>query len=91
MAAFSPAHGSANTWPGGRRHAMHQDAHERWNASHYPGTRQVCSKCGEATGRCEEDAMWSDDGEPFCETCYSPNESYEIVGNIFENPELLQA
>ena len=33
-----------NTWPGGVRKALHQDEHERWNASHYPGTRQSLPK-----------------------------------------------
>lgn len=47
-----------NTWPGGYRHAMSQDAHERWNAAHYPGARQLCVRCDEPTGRCEEDAMY---------------------------------
>lgn len=58
-----------NTWPCGHRHAMHQNEHESWNASHFPGTRQLCSLCGEPTGRCEEDAIWNADGDPFCENC----------------------
>ena len=33
-----------NTWLGGVRKALHQDEHERWNASHYPGTRQSLPK-----------------------------------------------
>ena len=61
-----------NTWPGGYRHAMSQSEHERWNSLNYPGTLQICSACGEATGRCEEDAIWSDDGEPLCVQCYVP-------------------
>ena len=66
--------GSVNSWPGGRRHAMPQCEHERWNASHYPGTRQLCSNCGDEAGRCEEDSMLSQEGEPLCEACcYSPN------------------
>ena len=60
-----------NTWPNGVRRALDQSEHERWNASNYPGTRQLCSECDEPTGRCEEDSMWSDDGEPLCETCYA--------------------
>ena len=59
----------SNSWPGGCQHAMHQPDHERWNASHYPGTRQLCSVCEEPTGRCEEDSMRSRDGEPLCEQC----------------------
>ena len=82
--------GSANTWPGGKRHAMHQDDHERWNSAHYPGTRQLCAKCGEATGRCEEDAMWSADGEPLCETCRvqePPEPPKAVQGTMFEGGE----
>lgn len=58
-----------NEWPGGYRHAMHQSDHERWNATQYPGTRQLCSVCNEPTGRCEEDAIWSKEGKPLCEGC----------------------
>ena len=65
---------SENTWPGGRRHAMTQAEHERWNATHYPGTRQVCASCGEHTERCEEDALWNPDGEPVCSKCYDSRE-----------------
>ncbi len=61
----------SNEWPGGKRHAMTQDEHERWNSSHWPGTRQLCSKCGDSTGRCEEDSLSRSDGEPLCETCWS--------------------
>ncbi len=60
-----------NTWPGGYRHAMHQDEHERWNASNYPGTRQICASCGEPTGRCEEDGHFNADGEALCEECFA--------------------
>ena len=60
---------SRNTWPGGVRHAMHQHEHETWNAGNYPGTLQLCSVCEEPTGRCEDDTLFSDDGEPLCETC----------------------
>jgi hypothetical protein len=58
-----------NTWPGGKRRAMHQSEHKRWNAHHYPGTRQLCDLCGDPTGRCEDDGIWSVDGEPLCEDC----------------------
>jgi hypothetical protein len=61
-----------NTWPGGYRHAMSQSEHERWNSSNYPGTLQICSVCGEATERCEEDTIWSDDDQPLCVRCYVP-------------------
>lgn len=48
---------------------MHQDEHERWNAAHYPGTRQLCSKCDEPTGRCEEDSIYRNGEGPLCEEC----------------------
>ncbi len=61
-----------NTWPGGRRRAISQGEHERWNSGNYPGTRQICALCGEETGRCEEDQLYIDAGEagPLCEGCY---------------------
>ena len=60
-----------NTWPGGIRRAMTQAEHEQWNVGNYPGTRQLCDECGEATGRCEEDAIYRDDDSgPICEDCY---------------------
>lgn len=62
-----------NTWPGGYRHAMTQDAHERWNASNYPGTRQMCSECDHPTGRCEDDSLYADDDHevgPLCVECW---------------------
>lgn len=61
---------SKNTWPGGYRHAMAQDEHERWNSCHYPGTRQLCESCEHPTGRCEDDSLWLDDEGPLCLTCY---------------------
>jgi hypothetical protein len=61
-----------NTWPGGCKKAMAQDEHESWNSNHYPGTRQLCIKCEQPTGRCEEDALNLDDGTgPLCEECYN--------------------
>ena len=62
-----------NTWPGGKRRAMDMAEHEKWNAQHYPGTRQLCAECDAPTGRCEEDSLyWGEDGErgPLCEECY---------------------
>lgn len=59
-----------NTWPGGKRHAISQLAHESWNASHYPGTRQLCCRCDIPTERCEEDAIYIDDIGPLCIECY---------------------
>ena len=67
-----------NTWPGGFRHAMDQGEHERWNASNYPGTLQLCHICSEPTGRCEEDAIWDDDGNPLCEECSTTQPAKEI-------------
>ena len=70
----------ANTWPGGQRHAMNQSQHEAWNASHYPGTRQLCCVCDEPTGRCEEDALWLEDGGPYCMECYEANRPADVEG-----------
>jgi hypothetical protein len=74
-----------NTWPGGVRRAMHQHEHESYNASHYPGTLQLCSKCEQPTGRCEEDAMWDEEGNPLCETCYAPNVQICETRQMIEN------
>ena len=60
-----------NTWPGGYRHAISQSDHERWNARHYPGTRQLCSRCEIPTGRCEEDTLSIEDDGPLCESCWT--------------------
>ncbi len=49
---------------------MNQDEHEAWNARNYPGTRQLCVECDDPTGRCEEDAIFTEDGAgPLCEFC----------------------
>jgi hypothetical protein len=64
-----------NTWPGGYRHALSQDQHEVWNARHYPGTRQLCIKCDEPTGRCEDDTLDHDGEGPLCESCYAVTEA----------------
>jgi len=58
------------SWPGNIRHAMTQDEHEMWNNEHYPGTRQLCDKCEEPTGRCEEDAIITGEGNVLCEGCW---------------------
>ena len=45
--------------------------HEAINRREYPGTRQLCERCGEPTERCEEDAIYTDSGEgPLCVGCY---------------------
>jgi len=63
----------SGTWPGGYRRAMHQHEHEAWNASHYPGTRQICSMCEQPTGRCEEDTIFHPVTEqPICHDCLDP-------------------
>ena len=59
-----------DTWPEGYRHAIHQYEHESWNASNYPGTRQLCAWCDQPTGRCEEDSLDTEDGENLCEECW---------------------
>ena len=60
-----------NTWPRGYRHAMSQSEHARWNDRNYTGKRQLCCKCGEPTGRCEEDSIYDEDGDgPFCSDCF---------------------
>jgi hypothetical protein len=56
-------------WWKGRAH--HQDVHERINARHYPGTRQLCSVCEQPTGRCEDDTLSVGDGGPLCEECWA--------------------
>ena len=66
-----------NTWPGGYRHAITQNEHERWNAENYPGTLQLCCQCDDPTGRCEEDSIYLDDDTgPLCEECYHQTEEY---------------
>lgn len=52
--------------------ALSQDAHAAINARHYPGTRQLCARCDQPTGRCEDDSLHTEDGEgPLCEDCYA--------------------
>ena len=55
----------------GVRRALDQDQHRAINARHFPGTRQLCGKCSEPTGHCEEDSLYIDDDGPLCETCYA--------------------
>ena len=53
--------------------AMLPHEHERHNARHFPGTRQMCVWCDEPTSRCEEDSIYLDDGTgPLCEECSAP-------------------
>ena len=58
-----------NTWPEGKRRAMSQHEHASWNENNYPGTLEICSKCNEQTGNCEEDNILNDEGEPHCHDC----------------------
>lgn len=69
-----------NTWPGGRKRALSQREHESWNASHYPGTRQLCAECSEPTGRCEEDSIFNNEGESICDACYELSADAGEVG-----------
>lgn len=51
--------------------AITQVEHAAINAREYPGTRQLCVKCGEPTERCEEDEIRSENGGgPFCVECW---------------------
>lgn len=59
-----------NTWPRGKREAISQSEHEEWNASNYPGTRQLCSTCDCPTGRCEDDSLFINDDGPLCKICW---------------------
>lgn len=51
------------------RKAMTPAEHDRYNAVHYPGTRQMCDKCDNPTGRCEDDEIRDDEGNVYCEEC----------------------
>lgn len=58
------------------KRGMYPEQHARYNARHYPGTRQLCCQCEEPTGRCCEDELCVEgpDGEevgPLCEACYA--------------------
>lgn len=69
-----------NTWPGGYRHSMLQSEHAAWNAANYPGTLQMCVECDEPTGRCEDDELLNDDGEPLCPDCWTEQQNEEDAG-----------
>ena len=68
----------SNTWPGGKRRALSQSDHEKWNANNYPGTLQICVECDEPTGFCEDDGLWNDDGEPLCIDCSKRLEGKDV-------------
>ena len=66
-----------NTWPGGERKAMTQSEHVEWNDNNYPGTLQLCEICDEATGGCEEDSIYLEDGTgPLCLECHRKTDEY---------------
>lgn len=68
---------SQNTWPHGIRKPLTQSEHEHWNSYNYPGTRQLCSACELPTGNCEEDGLFDDNGNPYCNGCYQ----IVLIGN----------
>ena len=56
----------------GQMKARSQAEHEAINRREYPGTRQLCERCGEPTERCEDDSIHTDSGEgPLCIGCYN--------------------
>mgnify|MGYP001575077142 CR=1 FL=1 len=58
--------------------AHSQDWHEKHNATHYPGTRQLCFLCDRPTERCEEDEMRVQGVPgPLCLDCYRENSEPE--------------
>lgn len=61
-----------NTWPDGVRRGLFPSEHEKWNATQYPGTRQLCCLWEEPTERCEEDSIYTEEEGlgPLCSTCY---------------------
>lgn len=63
--------------------AISQDEHEKINAREYPGTRQLCSKCEDTTGRCEEDYICDENGSTVCEDCYAPDGQVKLMINKF--------
>jgi len=59
-----------NTWPDGKKRALSQESHKKWNSANYPGTLQICEICDEPTGRCEEDTIENHEGVVCCEGCF---------------------
>ena len=50
----------------------------------YPGARQLCATCDEPTERCEEDGIYTEDGEgPLCVECWHKTPEW-----ILENAEV---
>ena len=76
---------SSSDWWKGR--AWGQDTHARINVSNFPGSRQLCSECGDPTGRCEDDTIDGRDG-PICEACRE--EGYGLPDDDYEPTEIEQ-
>ena len=71
----------ADWWKG---KVLSQSAHERINAQHYPGTRELCCECDEPTGKAGagEDSLFTDDGNgPYCEECWDKLNDEEVIIN----------
>ncbi len=49
---------------------LYQFQHDKINAVQFPGTRQICSVCGEPTDKCEEDGYFDSTGYAYCEGCF---------------------
>ena len=59
----------------GLKRPLSQWQHEAVNARHSGTTMQHCFRCGSATGRCEEDAIYGESEEgPYCEDCWNETE-----------------
>jgi hypothetical protein len=57
--------------------ARHQHEHGAINAREHPGTRQLCATCDEPTERCEEDAIYTEEGDgPLCLECWHKTPEY---------------
>jgi hypothetical protein len=72
-----------NTWPGGIRRAISQDEHARHNASHYPGTRELCCVCDDETGRAGrgEDSIFREVLKTSCELFHDGRQLCQNVGD----------
>lgn len=70
--------------------ARTQSEHERINRHNYPGTRQICVRCDEPTGRCEDDGIWSEELDGWvCPECSSVlnEEPYHYVCEYLNDVE----
>lgn len=59
--------------------ALSQSAHNEINATHYPGTRQLCDLCSAPTGRCEDDTLYCEPCgvDRLCEECYAEHMEHQ--------------